>query len=1142
MAKNPNLQPLIYGTTGTGLDAIIALIGTDQGLNTNVSARDLSGGLAAADALNNLIVMGIRATGAANDATITTSDVYAISQWIRDNHLETFTALHGNDEMGVETGYHLVQGDGATTRMFSLNAVDQAIDSLYHIGFMIKDGRFLNEDGNSNAEASEVAYWLNSFLAIDPVTNILANLSVDPQVHGTTGTGLDQLVEAIVDDLGLNDDIGQAQINAGAIAADGMNKILIEGIKASGIADDGDLTAMDMRGLNDWIRANRLAEWTKLHGDDENGVETGFHLVQGDGGSSFLFGEQTVNTLADGIYHAGFSIQWDRFQNEDGNGNASLNDVATWLSLLLKDDLATGHLGSGRAPVLPASFASAIDFQSPKAIVVDGGKGYRDLGGSPALKDLNGTFALRFIADTPDDGSYQVLFSKDGKTNRAGDISVYLHDGELWATMEDGTSGTWLKVQDHLIKAGQSYDLAVSFGKGGLEIYLNGEKVAANDDFKTGMETNSRGLVVGGGTWGRAASDPTAVWNTFDGKIDGFTHYGRALNAFEIRGLAQSAALELPQPGAAEVTGALPAVQAGTGLTGAVYDRTGSFNDINDLLAQTVTQTTPTRSFMANRVDFGAFEGEMTLGAFFDDAATLTNGGAATDMSTIGLRLSGYVWIPSGSHIINVQSDDGFQLALGGEVVSSFSGGRGFEGTSRQIDFGAGGLYKIDLYYYENSGDQGLRLEMDGKVIGPQYFFRSVADYQDALTAHGAMPAGGLPEVYHGPVGTTATGLDQVIRIIGTDDGLAHNISHQQTVAGATAADTINWLIINAIRATGAANDGVITTTETYGLSDFIRATSYATFVAAHGDDENSVETGFHLLQGDGGTSQLFGEDAVNTVLDGIYHIGFATQGDRFANEDGNANARVETVAWWLNSLLAADLEAGTLANTSVGLPGSTGLLGSAAQPNVVSINALTSVLAADALTLQLTGTSQNGIGNARNNTLTGNDRDNLLDGANGDDVLTGARGNDMLIGGRGNDQLDGGLGNDTLVGGAGADVLNGRIGVDYLKGGAGADQFVFDAARGGMDTVQDFTIGTDKLVIDASGFGGGLAAGNLAGNRLIIGSTPLANQAFGQFLYDRDDGRLYFDENGTADGGIVLFAQLIGAPVISVTDFSLMA
>ena len=1141
MARTFTLQPLVYGTTGTGLDQIITLIGTDRGLNDRLSARDMAYGLAAADGLNALIAQSVRATGAANDGVITTSDVYAMSQWIRANHLETFTTLHGDDETGIETGYHLLQSDGAFTRIYALNAVDQVIDSLYHIGFAIQDGRFVNEDGNANASVEDVAYWLNDLLAIDPAANTLVNAAVDPQVHGTTGTGLDALIEAIVDDTGLNDRVGQAQINAGAMAADGMNKILVEGIRATGIADDGDLTAMDMRDLSDWIRAKRAADWTLLHGDDESGIETGFHLVQGDGGTGYMYGEETVNTLADGLYHTGFGIQWNRFVNEDGNGNATLDDVATWMTLLLRDDLSEGTLASGRAPVTPASLAKWAELQLPRAVVVDGSTGHKDLGNTPALRDRDGTFAMRFTADSPDDGSYQVLFSKDGDSNKAGDLSVFIHDGEIFAAMQDGTNTTWLKVPDVRVQAGQTYDLALSFGRAGLDIYLNGEKVAVNDEFRTGMQDNSRGLVVGAGTWGRSTANPTAIWNHFDGTIEGFTYYGRALNAFDIRGLAQNAPLEPTQPGAPEVAGALPAVQAGTGLTGAVYDRSGSFNDVNDLLAQTITQSVPTRSFLAERVDFGATDGEMTLGAFLDDAATLTNGGGSTDMSTIGMRLSGYVWIPAGVHVINVKSDDGFQLTLGGQVLSSFSGSRGFEGTSRQIEF-AGGLYKIDLYYYENSGDQGLRLELDGATMGPQHFYRTVADYQAALTAHGAMPEGGLAPVYDGPVGTTGTGLDAVIRVLGEDAGLLHNVSHLQIAGGAAAADTINWLIVRAIQATGAANDGVITTTETYGLSDYIRSRAYDSFLAAHGDDETGIETGFHLVQGDGGTTRMFGEDAVNTVFDGIYHIGFATVMDRFANEDGNANARVETVAYWLNALLADDLAAGTLANSGVGLPGPTGLLGSAAAPDVVSENAMTSVLAADALTLRLTGTSLNGIGNQRDNTLTGNEYDNLMDGAAGDDAVYGVKGNDVLVGGRGDDMLDGGLGDDMLTGGIGSDVLAGRTGQDVLRGGAGADQFVFDAARGGCDTIVDFTPGEDKLLLDASGFGGGLKAGDLAGNRLVIGNTPDARQAFGQFLYDKTTGRLYFDEDGTGATGPILFAELTGAPMISTTDFTLMA
>lgn len=55
------------------------------------------------------------------------------------------------------------------------------------------------------------------------------------------------------------------------------------------------------------------------HGNDENGVETGFHLIQGNRGAKFLLDESTVSTVMDGFYHIGFDTKWDHFVNEDGN-------------------------------------------------------------------------------------------------------------------------------------------------------------------------------------------------------------------------------------------------------------------------------------------------------------------------------------------------------------------------------------------------------------------------------------------------------------------------------------------------------------------------------------------------------------------------------------------------------------------------------------------------------------------------------------------------------------------------------------------------------------------------------------------------------------------------------------------------------
>jgi Ca2+-binding RTX toxin-like protein len=85
-----------------------------------------------------------------------------------------------------------------------------------------------------------------------------------------------------------------------------------------------------------------------------------------------------------------------------------------------------------------------------------------------------------------------------------------------------------------------------------------------------------------------------------------------------------------------------------------------------------------------------------------------------------------------------------------------------------------------------------------------------------------------------------------------------------------------------------------------------------------------------------------------------------------------------------------------------------------------------------------------------------------------GNDFAIGEDGNDTLRGGDGADRLFGGRGFDMLVGDGGADVLSGGPGSDRLRGGLGAD--VFEFAGGGIDVVDDFQDGQDRLRINAAG------------------------------------------------------------------------
>lgn len=82
---------------------------------------------------------------------------------------------------------------------------------------------------------------------------------------------------------------------------------------------------------------------------------------------------------------------------------------------------------------------------------------------------------------------------------------------------------------------------------------------------------------------------------------------------------------------------------------------------------------------------------------------------------------------------------------------------------------------------------------------------------------------------------------------------------------------------------------------------------------------------------------------------------------------------------------------------------------------------------------------------------------------------LIGGEFADTLIGNVANNRLFGGRGDDVLSGGAGVDTLIGGKGNDTLTGGADTDYFVIDKAAGDIDTLTDFVIGTDRIVL--SGF-----------------------------------------------------------------------
>jgi Ca2+-binding RTX toxin-like protein len=206
-------------------------------------------------------------------------------------------------------------------------------------------------------------------------------------------------------------------------------------------------------------------------------------------------------------------------------------------------------------------------------------------------------------------------------------------------------------------------------------------------------------------------------------------------------------------------------------------------------------------------------------------------------------------------------------------------------------------------------------------------------------------------------------------------------------------------------------------------LSDWIRAdpVRLETFNAAHGNDENGVETGFHSIVGNGGVTQLWQMSFWDMGVDGVCHLGFGHDGKSVINEDGMPMQSLKLLARAFDNFYAEDRYINTTPESHT------------------------------------KGGYYAGV-------YVGTEDDDLIKGKSFNDVLYGAGGDDTLRGGKHDDTVFGGEGNDSIFGGSGHDYLHGGEGDDFLKGSSGVDTFVFS---GGNDTIRDFNSrGNDETLL----------------------------------------------------------------------------
>jgi Ca2+-binding RTX toxin-like protein len=218
--------------------------------------------------------------------------------------------------------------------------------------------------------------------------------------------------------------------------------------------------------------------------------------------------------------------------------------------------------------------------------------------------------------------------------------------------------------------------------------------------------------------------------------------------------------------------------------------------------------------------------------------------------------------------------------------------------------------------------------------------------------------------------------------------------------------------------------------------------------------------SGYHYVQNNGATTDFFGRNLVDTVGDGIYHLGFEIRDGHFLNEDGDPNASLFDVATWLNFFYGQ-------APVVLGDEGANRISG---DERSEQINA-------------------------------GGCDDNVTAGA-GNDLVYGGWGNDRIAGDDGNDLIYGGSGNDSLAGGSGDDTFRvsghnggGFEGYDSYDGGSGKDRIV--AYGGKVDIgMAAFGPGNSVEIVDVSAVTGAVRiVGDWQNNRLDFSTTTFVGK-----------------------------------------------
>ena len=169
-------------------------------------------------------------------------------------------------------------------------------------------------------------------------------------------------------------------------------------------------------------------------------------------------------------------------------------------------------------------------------------------------------------------------------------------------------------------------------------------------------------------------------------------------------------------------------------------------------------------------------------------------------------------------------------------------------------------------------------------------------------------------------------------------------------------------------------------------------------------------------------------------------------------------------------------------------------------------------------------------LGNENVNSIVGGTKNDTIYSGVAGATINGASGNDWIFG-----TEDSGT-SISVTGGAGKDTIVASLGKNTLSGGKGNDVFVFEVVeaqgdQGGVDTILDFTTGTNKLYLES---GTTLAASSISGNDTYLTLKGGSSDDFKAIKLNNTKNKKISIYDGTTG---ITTKQAYGVESISVAD-----